>query len=188
MDRRCCSVTSPRSHPASPKLATSQASTPRQPAAHHSQSVLFPKFGPGRRDGLIVLYKVVHILFGYSIDVDAVPVTCENVHDVFSVLVCATAGEARVSFQHAWRRVQGRKVYITQAFSFALRNSEIVSTGKPATVITVEVSKRRGPSSPAGSISIYGSNVGSCAKEVSRTTYVDRGYQAVVGCMHSGSM
>ena len=60
---------------------------------HHSQSVLFPKFGPGRRDGLIVLYKVVHILFGYSIDVDGVPISS---HDPANVL--------RVAFEAATKR------------------------------------------------------------------------------------
>lgn len=42
-----------------------------------------------------------------------------------------------------------------QLFSFARINSEIVTKGIPCIFITVELSRIRGPVSPAGKISIY---------------------------------
>lgn len=44
--------------------------------------------------------------------------------------------------------------YITQAFNLARINSEIVRKGIPCIFMTVDVSKCRGPASPAGRISI----------------------------------
>ena len=46
------------------------------------------------------------------------------------------------------------RTYIDHALIFALMNSVIVRKGTLPTTITVELSSRRGPSSPAGKISI----------------------------------
>lgn len=53
------------------------------------------------------------------------------------------------------RQVKGQNcTHTDQALSFALINSVIVRNGTRPTIITVAPSSRRGPSSPAGKISI----------------------------------
>ena len=53
------------------------------------------------------------------------------------------------------RQVKGQGcTYIDHALSFALMNSVIVRNGTRPIIMTVAPSRRRGPSSPAGKISI----------------------------------
>jgi len=93
----------------------------------------------------------VHVLLGNSVVVDAVPEASEGVGDIICIGLrpAAIPNELRVQ-----GRVRSAWTYMTQVFSFARMNSDGVRKGTPCILVTVDVSRWRGPNSPAGCISI----------------------------------
>jgi hypothetical protein len=78
--------------------------------------------------------------------------------------------------------------YIAHIFTLARINSETVRNGIPCILMTVDVSKRRGPPSPAGRISISIGADQIIQLTAVRGTYLDRRCQMRVGDMQTGQL
>lgn len=104
--------------------------------------------------------ELTHILLWNAVDVDLVPESGQHVSDVrrIALLPPALFTNPRVSRREGLGAME-EETYIVHAFSFARMNSEIVRKGIPRRLITVDGSSLRGPSSPEGSISIYGGTI-----------------------------
>ena len=115
-----------------------------------SHAILFSQGCPGGGCRWISRNERVHVLFDDPIDIHPVPVSDESECDILSVLFDASTTRA---LNYMWKMIED-VTYITQEFSLARRNSDMVRKGTFCIFTTVELSRWRGPVSPAGRISI----------------------------------
>ena len=73
-------------------------------------------------------HELLHVLLRYSIDVDTIPVTIEEIGDVLCVAVQASAGrETRLIY--TWQKM--KEAYTAHDLSLARMNSDTVRNGIP---------------------------------------------------------
>lgn len=91
----------------------------------------------------------------YSVHVQPVPIAIENVTDLTSIRVCLTTGSISTDEMQG----EAKAPYIAHDFSLARIYSDSVRNGTPLMLVSVDESSLRGPSSPAGKISICRSGI-----------------------------